>query len=338
MTLEEQHTVPQQFMRVTPSDIEIPRTSKPDHAASVIMTNTFGIARRVLDADAKQRSWKFATEQLANADDPPVNLILHLSQQTGETADARIFTTDIALLRTILNPRVVAIASAYFEKVAGVRDFVLPYHALNCRYYDADPEGSRPDSLLPFHQDAIGFPPYYKVLNFWTLLYPEECGTTSPGLDFGAVAPSSFIERERQPTSKNFHFLETRHRFVEDLLRETPPITPSVQQGDLLIFNELALHRTSTRPGPTKSRASAEVRFVAATEQVLAEFASVNLSYAHVYGDRRLRIRWASEWTQSKEGDPRFVLPTLNHPIKQTDLPLWTPFAALRAFVRDRFV
>jgi hypothetical protein len=313
----------EQSRRVGLRDIEMPPMLRPRECAAVIRNNTLGLARNILSNATKEMLWKFAVDRMVDANDPRTNFILFISSLKEDSDEDRVFETDLALIRSILNPRIVAIASEYFHELAGVRDFILPYHALNCRFFTAHAHTSDPDALLPFHQDAIGFPAYYKVLNCWTLLYPHECGTTSPGLDFAAVAPAIFFEREANPASKNFFFLETKHQLIEEIVSKCAPLTPSVRHGDLLIFNELALHRTSGRLGLSNSRASAEIRLVAATEQVLSEAKDAKIAYAYVYRNRDMFIRWASEWAQSKAGNANWLEPGQYRPLKEVDRPLW---------------
>lgn len=231
--------------------------------------------------------WDLA-EQLVEAKDPG-NSLLHLISKDGET--------DFGLVRETLSPKIVSLASEYFLKVAGTRSFILPYINLVVRHFD--PALSRPETIIPFHQDAFGFPKTSRVLNCWTLLYPEECGTRSPGLDFVPVALRSLVKLEKKPTSPEYGFLETDHTRLAELERRYPPITPSVNLGDVLVFNEMALHRTSLRPGVNRSRVSAEIRLIAATKQVMAERDLLREAFAHVENGY---IRWPDRWRLSEDG------------------------------------
>jgi hypothetical protein len=168
---------------------------------------------------------------------------------------------------------------------------VLPYLNLVARHFD--PRRIDRGTLVPFHQDYFGFPVGWRVLNCWTLLYPEECGESSPGLDFIPRAFKSNIPLDSDPQSEHYKFLETSRKYLDRLGRRSELLTPSLNLGDVLIFSELALHRTSMRAGATKPRVSAEVRLVAATADVLR--ALKDSCYALVSGGR---IRFTSKWRE----------------------------------------
>lgn len=236
--------------------------------------------------------WDLA-ERLVKEGDPGNNL-LHLISENGET--------DFGLVRSALSPRVVSIAAAYFEKVAGTRSFILPYMNLLVRHFD--PARRRPETVIPFHQDAFGFPASFRAINCWTLLYPEECGETSPGMDFMPLALRSQIALEANPASKVYGFLETDHERLRRMARKHSPLTPSVKLGDVLMFNGWAIHRTSLRTGLVKPRVSAEIRVVAATTAVMAEMRNNGQSFAIVTNGR---IRWPARWNLSSDGKFRTI-------------------------------
>ena len=102
------------------------------------------------------------------------------------------------------------------------------------------------------------------MLNCWTLL-TDECGTEAPGLDFSPIAVRRKLRLEKRPTSSAYKFLETAHSAVG----RHPPIRPRLRFGDLLLFNEFAIHRTS--PGVfTRARVSAEIRIFAKTKSAIS--------------------------------------------------------------------
>ncbi|MBV9984798.1 hypothetical protein [Bradyrhizobium sp.] len=223
--------------------------------------------------------------------------MLYISDETSAG-----YETTFWLIRSVINRRAAAIASAYFEAVAGTRDFLLPLHQLLIRQFDA--AQSRPDLLVPYHQDGAGLPKGFHMINCWTLLYPEECGATSPGLDFLAAPVRSKLATEAQPKSKLYGSLESDYDKLATLSRRYGAVTPSVALGDILMFNELALHRTSiVKPSTmTKSRVSAEIRLVAANARALKERDQTGSAYARVSGNR---IEWPFVW-QRRDG---FVVP-----------------------------
>lgn len=220
------------------------------------------------------------------------------SERAFETDEATYYDTELSLVRQVVNQRVASIAAAYFDHLCGVRDFVIPFANLQGRKFTALPD---PDNMVPFHQDAFGFPPYFKgVINCWTLLSPDECGITSPGLDLVATPPGHFFEKEKSPTSLRYYFAETDHALARDFAQHGGVVTPSVRLGDVLMFNELALHRTSTRGGFDKTRASAEIRLCPAIEPVLGEFRTTGAAYATVSNGE---IEWPSRWRLLKSNN-----------------------------------
>ncbi len=260
--------------------------SSPRAVAEVIQRNNLAVVRGIQTERARREGWEFAHSVLVVPKMDGENLV-KLTSRGNET--------DLSLVRSILNPRLVAILRAYFEAVAKTRDFFLPYHGLLARHFD--PARVNPHAVVPYHQDAFAHPAGVRMLNCWTLLYPEECGATSPGLDFIPIAFRRFVEIERNPTTQAYSFLESDHKQLAQMERRRPAITPSLRLGDMIIFNELAMHRTSRRLGMTKGRVSAEVRAVAATPEALAWLSGH--AAAHVCGGR---IEWASRWAEGGGG------------------------------------
>jgi tetratricopeptide (TPR) repeat protein len=300
-------------------EIEQSPLTSASQSAAAIQRNTYVVARDLYDANAKAFFWELAQSHFVRSTQTqPVYVhALHRCRETGETSASRLFETDIALFRHILNARVVAIAEAYFRQFAYEPAFVMPYHAINCRYFQPTTKSVNPNSMLPFHQDGIGFPRTYRVLNFWTLLYPDECGVTSPGLDFVSAAPDVFIPVGKGDTAEQYAYLKTNSAFMDELIRQFPPITPSVKHGDAIIFNELALHRTSLANGLTQARASAEIRLIAATKGIMEELDNGGIPYAHVFRKDGVRhIRWASKFAQEKSSDLAWLVPGANRPVE----------------------
>lgn len=273
-------------------------------AAAVVRRNNFAVVRGALDAATADECRAFAERKLVASGDPGNNL-LHLISDNGQT--------DFGLVRSILTPAVVSVASEYFAAVAGTSDFILPYMNLQIRQYDAG--RARQDTIIPFHQDAFAFPKGIAMLNCWTLMYPEECGETSPGLDFMPRVFRALVEREVNAPGV-YGFLQTSAAKLSRVRDE--PVTPSVRLGDVVMFNELALHRTSLKAGLSKSRVSAEVRVLAATRQALEYHDILAESFAIVKGGS---ITWPDRWRLSEDGKFRTIstaeAPLIRSPIRQ---------------------
>lgn len=308
-----------------PGGIEFSTDAPAEDIANGIQGNTYALVRQIYDQKAKEFFWKAALENFVNADgvQPYYMQSLYHCRKIGETKDVWVYETDIALLLHALNPRVMAIAESYFKNLMNETAFVVLYHSVNCRYYQPTTLATAPETMLPFHQDGIGFPRTYKVLNFWTLLYPDECGTTSPGLDFGSAAPDVFLSIAEEKGGGDYDFLKTKSSFMDAILRKFPLFTPSITQGDAMIFNELALHRTSLANNLMQARASAEIRLIGATKQILDELDAGGIPYAYVNARDGVRhIRWVSEWEQQKSSNPLWLEPGANRPSKWRENPV----------------
>jgi hypothetical protein len=161
---------------------------------------------------------------------------------------------------------------------------VLPILNLLVRKYDPT-FGFIDDVKIPWHQDAFGFPAGFAALNCWTMMSPDQCGVTAPGLEFILDRFGGFVEKESAPTSKTYHFLETSHARLQGLLAAYDPWRPSIRLGDVLIFTELAMHRTYLHSGQSGTRYSAEVRLVGRTREVIQDMAQPNHPHYVVSGD-----------------------------------------------------
>ena len=259
----------------------------------VLQRNNIALVRGIVPAQDRHRVFCFAHDRLVVPVDPGNNLMLYISSETSTGHE-----TTFWLIRSVINRRVAAIASAYFQDVAGTRDFLLPLNNLLIGQFDA--AQSKPDLLVPYHQDGAGLLRGFHMLNCWTLLYPDECGMTSPGLEFCPAPVRHTLATAAQPKSKHYGGLESDDDEIAALSRLHGTVVPSVALGDILMFNELALHRTSTaKPSTmTKSRVSAEIRLVAANARALEERDRSGAAYALVSGNR---IEWPSVW-QLRDG------------------------------------
>jgi hypothetical protein len=161
---------------------------------------------------------------------------------------------------------------------------VLPILNLLVRKYDPT-FGFIDDVKVPWHQDTFGFPAGFAALNCWTMMSPDQCGVTAPGLEFILDRFGGFVEKESAPTSKTYHFLETSHARLQGLLAAYDPWRPSIRLGDVLIFTELAMHRTYLHSGQSGTRYSAEVRLVGRTREVIQDVAQLNHPHYVVSGD-----------------------------------------------------
>lgn len=184
---------------------------------------------------------------------------------SGERGDP--LKIDVSVLLHLLRSPCLNMARAYFAEQSGTPEIVILLSNLVVRKFDPTYEGNH-EIVIPFHQDAFGFPPSFDVLNFWTLLSPDECGVTSPGLEFILDRFHRVIGRETNPTSRHYQFLETSHDDIARYLAAYDPWRPSIALGDILIFDKFALHRTHLAPGQFATRHSAELRLIGLSSQV----------------------------------------------------------------------
>jgi hypothetical protein len=152
------------------------------------------------------------------------------------------------------------------------------------------------ERYVPFHQDAMGLPVDFHMVNCWTMLYPEACGGEgpAPGLDFIPGKYAGRLSLQAGSTSKLYAGFETDLELIEQQKRIFGVVTPRIELGDILMFNEHAMHRTS-RTGGSERRMSAEIRLVAANECAAEHEAASGHAYAHISMERR-EMRWPWRW------------------------------------------
>src|SRR6185503_9918558 len=113
------------------------------------------------------------------------------------------------LLGVLASPCLAAVRALARQR-HGTADLVVPFHGLMVRRMD--PAHSAIDTaVIPYHQDAFGLPPEFRFVNCWTLLSPDECGETAPGLEFIPDAVDCFLGQEANPASPHYGFLEAPH-------------------------------------------------------------------------------------------------------------------------------
>jgi hypothetical protein len=193
---------------------------------------------------------------------------------------------DVSVILHVLSSPCFDIARQYFQKKCGTTDAVIILPNLLVRRFDpAQAAAVLDETKIPYHQDAFGFPVGFEVLNVWTLLSPDECGSTSPGLEFILDRFGKFIDKEGNPTSQTYQFLETSHAAIDEYLQVYDPWRPSVALGDALIFTELALHRTYLNSTQKAARCSAEVRLIGRSQQVIDHLTNFPEPHYTIIGD-----------------------------------------------------
>lgn len=266
--------------------------------ATKLARDTFCVARHIIDVSTRAQFFDFAERRLVAPRDPGNNLLLYMSEQHGEE-----FETDFWLVRAVLNRQIVNIASDYFEKAAGTRDFNLRCTNLLVRHFDR--AWSSRDLYVPYHQDGAALPqvrryfpvphliPKFRMINVWTPLFPRDgIGLTSPGID---IFPKTVrrllpIKSVKRSTSTVYAGIEVKDTALGS--EADRPITPQLALGDVLMFNELCPHRTQCSAAVDQPRVSAEIRLIA-DHPTAREEQRNGMAYATVRGNV---IRWPSRW------------------------------------------
>jgi hypothetical protein len=193
---------------------------------------------------------------------------------------------DMSVLMHVLESPVLDVARAYFQLNCGTSDIIIASVGLMLR--KMVPRERVEATSIPWHQDAFGFPPVFVAINCWTLLSPDECGLTAPGLDLIPDAIPAFMGVEATPASPTYGFLEAPHEAIRRYSEAYDPWRPSIRLGDVLIFDALAIHRTGLRPEQTQPRISLECRLVGRTQAALDHIAAHPgpTPYYHLQGDQ----------------------------------------------------
>jgi hypothetical protein len=193
---------------------------------------------------------------------------------------------DMSVLLHVLESPILDIARAYFQLKCGTSDIIITSVGLMLR--KMVPHESVEATSIPWHQDAVGLAPEFVAINCWTLLSPDECGLTSPGLDLIPDAIPAFIGVEAAPASVSYGFLESPHDAIRRYTQAYDPWRPSIRLGDVLIFDSLAIHRTGLAPEQTQPRISLECRLVGRTQAALDIIAAHPgpTPYYHLQGDQ----------------------------------------------------
>ncbi len=110
-----------------------------------------------------------------------------------------------------------------------------------------------------WHQDGrfLGEGMDIASLNVWTAL--TDCGESAPGMDLVLDYPDHYI-LAAQDSAFDWAVSDTQ---VDELRKRVPVITPRFRAGDILMFDQWLLHRTSRRPDMTNTRYAIESWFFA---------------------------------------------------------------------------
>jgi hypothetical protein len=189
------------------------------------------------------------------------------------------------LIELVALGRAGAEASRYFAYAAGTTKFIVPERGLRFRSFLPEPQLAE---TLPFHQDAYAFPIGWRLLTCWCLLYPTELSSCA-GLAFVPSAASSLLPLEATPKHPTRSWMELDHAAVAEMRDTHGEWRPDIEIGDVMMFNELVLHRTVHDKVMQIPRLSVEIRLIALTDAVRAEYARNGIAYYIAEDSRLLR-------------------------------------------------
>jgi hypothetical protein len=246
----------------------------PEAIAAHIAASRMALVRNVLPAERHREARATAERQMPERNN--CNFADVMSRGHGPI--------DMSVLLHVLDSPVLDVARAYFRRMCGTSDILIVTNGLMMRRMAAGE--CVPANSQPWHQDRIGLPADFVALNCWTLLSPDECGETAPGLDVIPDAIPDYLGMEAPPLAAELSYMKTLPSSIDQYVAAYAPWRPSVRLGDVLIFDMLTLHRTGWGPEQALARISLELRLVARTQAALAHIDSSpsGLRHYHLQG------------------------------------------------------
>jgi hypothetical protein len=173
----------------------------------------------------------------------------------------RTWVTNGAGILTVDSPRLLFALLDQFERL-GLRDVVASYlgerpvlSANKCTLRRVPVETN-----AGWHQDGAFLGPGIRALNVWLSL--SDCGVDAPGLD---IVPRRFDHIVETGTHGSYFDWAVGPALVDELARDTPVVRPQFTAGDVLLFDDMLLHRTATDEQMTRPRYAIETWFFAAS-------------------------------------------------------------------------
>jgi hypothetical protein len=109
-----------------------------------------------------------------------------------------------------------------------------------------------------WHQDGAFLGPDVRTVNIWLAL--SDCGEDAPGLDIYPRRLGGLAETGTRGARFDWCVSDA---VIAELAETAPVVAPRFKAGDALLFDQLFLHRTGTRPHMTKERLAIESWFFA---------------------------------------------------------------------------
>jgi hypothetical protein len=114
------------------------------------------------------------------------------------------------------------------------------------------------DTGTNWHQDGAFLGDGIRTLNVWIAL--SACGDDSPSLDVVANRMDAIVETGTDGAAFDWSVGEGA---VERARGDAPIVRPRFAPGDVMLFDEMCLHRTGVSPGMTRDRYTVESWFFA---------------------------------------------------------------------------
>jgi hypothetical protein len=122
---------------------------------------------------------------------------------------------------------------------------------------------ARLDGKTDWHQDGafLGSTAGIRALNVWVAL--TDCGVDAPGMD---IVPKRFEAVQETGTGGAIFDWAVGPDTVATLSVDAPVVRPEYRAGDVMLFDDMLLHRTALDPSMTRTRHAIESWFFAATD------------------------------------------------------------------------
>jgi hypothetical protein len=122
---------------------------------------------------------------------------------------------------------------------------------------------ARLEGKTDWHQDGafLGSNAGIRALNVWVAL--TDCGVDAPGMD---IVPKRFESVQETGTGGAIFDWAVGPDTVAALSADAPVVRPEYKAGDVMLFDDMLLHRTALDPSMTRTRHAIESWFFAATD------------------------------------------------------------------------
>lgn len=114
-------------------------------------------------------------------------------------------------------------------------------------------------SAVPLHQDIMFTGTDRSKVNCWIPL--TRCGRDAPGLEFYPMYHVARFVHRQKPMGGAYPMDSIRPAALSNFPSPLHPIEPEFAPGDMLLFDDFCLHRTTGRPGMTAERFSLDMRY-----------------------------------------------------------------------------